>query len=142
MQDLVELSGPLLAATYSTDLAAGDAGDVERELAAIAAPDLETRFIAPDGTSNIDTGIEGFLRLWADWSAAFEHFSVEASRPPVAGATTLVNFVRQTGRLPGSDAPITSEGAAAWFFRDGRLARIEFHLRPEDALASAGLEAP
>lgn len=140
MPDLVELARPLLRATYESDLAAdGAAEGVERELRALVAPGFETCMVLPTGQRNCLRGVEGFLELWGDWAGTFERFEMEEARPPAVGDGVLVNFVRQRGWLPESDVPIESEGSAAWFFEGERLARIEFHLRPEDALTAAGL---
>src|SRR4051794_29085864 len=115
------------------------AGEVREALEAIADQAFETCMVVPPSERHCRRGADGFLGLWTEWTGTFDVFVMEEAAPPVEGRDVLVNFARQRARLAGSHAEVTSAGAAAWFFARGRLERIEFHLRGEDALAAAGL---
>jgi hypothetical protein len=116
-----------------------EASTVARVLREVAHPDLETVMIEPVAGPNSRSGIDGFLSLWAEWTAAFEHFTVEQTEEPMVNGDVVVNFSRQRGTLPGSAAEVTADGYATWFFDAGRLARIEFHLSRDAAMRAAGI---
>jgi hypothetical protein len=114
----------------------GTIGDALRE---VAHDDLVTVAILPDGAVNSEAvGRDGFIAIWRDWTSSFERFELEPIEEPVVRGEAMVNIVRQTGWIAGN--PIPAEGTAAWFFRDGKLARIEFHLSRERALRAIGVE--
>jgi ketosteroid isomerase-like protein len=129
---------------HEVDLVAMLADDPEtspigRAIREIAHPDLETVMVAPAGDPAIRNGVAGYVALWTDWVGAFDRFVLEEVDEPQVNGEVVVNFVRQRGKLAGSEAEVTADGAGVWFFRDGRLARIEFHLDREAALRAAGL---
>jgi ketosteroid isomerase-like protein len=134
----------MIEATSGIDLVAplqADPSDhpAVRALRQIADPAFETCMFDLAGTATCRHGLEGYVELWQQWMEAFDRFSYEQSDEPVADGDVVVNFVRQRGRIRGSDAEVTSDGAAVWFFRDGRLIRLEFHIDREAALRSAGI---
>ena len=121
------------------ELAKDDAGAIGAALREIAHEDLETVAILPDGAVNAEAvGRDGFIAIWRDWTGVFERFELEPLEEPRVNGDAMVNIVRQTGWIAGNEVP--AEGTAAWFFRDGKLARIEFHLSRERALRAIGLE--
>jgi hypothetical protein len=112
-----------------------------RTLAQIASPDLETAMLSGGaGIRDEFRGVDGFVEAWRGWLQPFESFVVEPEGEPFGTADTIVNYAHQTGVLSGG-GEVTAKGAAVWFFRDGCLARIEFHLDREEALRAAGLAA-
>ncbi len=121
------------------ELAKEAGGAIGAALDQIAHDDLQTLAILPDGQVNAEaTGRDGFIAIWRDWTSSFERFELEPLEEPVVRGEAMVNIVRQTGWIAGN--PIPAEGTAAWFFRDGKLARIEFHLSRERALRAIGVE--
>ena len=134
----------MTGAFHDVDLVAMLADDPEaspigRAIREIAHPDLETVMVAPAGEPTLRKGVAGYLALWTDWVRAYDRFVLEEVDEPRVNGDVVVNFVRQRGRLAGSEAEVTADGAGVWFFREGRLARIEFHLDREAALRAAGL---
>ena len=80
-------------------------------------------------------GREGLLAAWADWLDAFDRVRLEIEEVEEVGENVLT-FVTQIGTTRhGAEVPQPS--AAVWKFRDGELVRIEFHLYPKLARASA-----
>ncbi|MDX6642347.1 MAG: hypothetical protein QOD76_309 [Solirubrobacteraceae bacterium] len=134
----------MIDAFHDVDLVAMLADDpaespIGRAIREIAHPDLETVMVAPAGEPTTRNGVAGYVALWTDWVRAFDRFVLEAVDEPRVAGDVVVNFVRQRGKLAGSEAEVTAEGAAVWFFTEGRLARIEFHLDREAALRAAGM---
>ncbi len=95
--------------------------------------------VAPGGWAAERSGAAGYADGWNDWLAPFESFRVEFEEL-VEGPDGIVQFVRQIGTPRGSAAEIENVGAGVFKFRQGRIARLEFHLSRDDALASAGLD--
>jgi ketosteroid isomerase-like protein len=105
----------------------------------VAWPDFTISMVAPGGWSAERVGTAGYADSWNDWLAPFASFRVEFE-DVLEGPDGVVQFVRQIGLLAGSQAPLENAGAAVFKFREGRIARIEFHLDRGDALRSAGLD--
>jgi ketosteroid isomerase-like protein len=110
-------------------------------LAELTDRDFEVVMIGPDYLpQRLETsGPDGFREAWLDWTSPFESFSVEVEEVLDAG-DKVVSLVRQRGRTRTGGVEIQSEAAAVWTVRDGRLARVEFHLDRAQAMRSAGLE--
>ena len=109
------------------------------ELAPIAAPDIEILMVGPGGFSGSFNGVDGFLDAWADWLEPFSSYRMELDPEVRRGADVAVFFARQVAIPKGSASPVTNDAAAVAFFRDGKVARIEFHLDRAAALRSGGL---
>jgi ketosteroid isomerase-like protein len=77
-------------------------------------------------------GIEGMRAAWSDWLEAFERVRFQIGSVEEVGEN-VVTLARQVG-LSRHGVEIEQPSAAVWKFRDGRLARVEFHL---DAAAAA-----
>jgi ketosteroid isomerase-like protein len=115
---------------------------IEAALREVADPDVECVMVGPDPRFAIEArGIEGFLESWRDWLSPFEHWRLELD-DVIESGDRVVTLIRQFGTPKGSTAEVENAGAAVWFIRDGRLARVEFHLDREVALRSAGLAEP
>ena len=113
--------------------------EIERALREVAHPDVECVMVGPDPTFATEArGIEGFVEAWTDWLSPFEHWRIEPDEVVESG-DRVVTLVRQFGTPKGSTAEVENAGGAVWFMRDGRLARVEFHLDRELAMRSAGL---
>jgi ketosteroid isomerase-like protein len=109
-------------------------------LAEIAADDLETVMVASEGglTSEFH-GRSGFEQAWADWLSPFDAYSSSLEEILEAPGDRLLVITRQRATPKGTTAAIESRAAAVLQFRDGRLARVEFHLDPAAARRAAGL---
>jgi len=105
----------------------------------LAWPGYEVAMVTADGWVTERAGDEGHAESWRDWLAPFDSFRIEFEEL-AEGPDGVVQMVRQVGVPHGSSAEIVAPGAAVFKFRDGRIARIEFHLSRERALRSAGLE--
>ena len=80
-------------------------------------------------------GREGLQATWADWLDTFTRVRLEMEAVEEVG-DNVITFVNQIGTTRhGVD--VAQPSAAVWKFRDGRLARIEFHLDPVLARESA-----
>jgi hypothetical protein len=111
-----------------------------RRLAEIAAPDLEIAMVGPGGFTGSFSGIEGFQEAWRDWLEPFSSYTVERDPDFRRSDDAVIFFGRQVVVPKGSDSPIETEAASVFFFRDGKVRRMEFHLEPDSALRAAGLE--
>jgi ketosteroid isomerase-like protein len=109
-------------------------------LRGIAAEDLEVSMIGPGGFAGTFTGIDGFESAWRDWLAPFATYRIEREEDYLLEEDVAVFFARQFGTPKGSSAPMENDGASVFFFRDGKVIRIEFHLERASALRSAGLD--
>jgi ketosteroid isomerase-like protein len=78
-------------------------------------------------------GIDGVLQMYADWTADFEQFEMEAVSFAEAGDRVIVEFLqRGTGRASG----VVVEGRF-WFvytIADGKIARQDVYASREQAL--------
>ena len=117
---------------------------VREALAETAEPEFEVAMVGPDyvPTQAEGVGADGFAAVWSDWASAFASFRIEIEDVIDAGEK-VVSLVRLHGRTRTDQVPIEKEAAAVWTVRNGRLARVEFHLDREVALRAAGLsESP
>jgi ketosteroid isomerase-like protein len=69
------------------------------------------------------SGLDRANAVLHDWTATFDDFRVEADRFLDAGEDRLVVFVRNTGRLKESGAPIENRFVHVWTIRDGKGVR-------------------
>jgi ketosteroid isomerase-like protein len=105
----------------------------------VAHPDVECVMVGPDPRFATEArGIEGFVEAWSDWLSPFDRWRLELE-DVIEFGDRVVTLIRQFGTPKGSTAEVENAGAAVWFLRDGRLARVEFHLDREMAMRSAGL---
>jgi ketosteroid isomerase-like protein len=113
---------------------------LESGLREVAHPDLECVMVGPDTHfATKSRGIQGFIDSWFDWLSPFERWRLEVE-DVIESGDRLVTVIRQFATPKDSNAEVENAGAAVWFIRDGRLARVEFHLNREAAFHAAGLE--
>jgi len=107
----------------------------------LAEPDFEVAMMGPDylPAAAEATGPDGFTAVWTDWASAFASFRIEVEDMIDAGEK-VVSLVRLVARTRTGDVPIEETAAAVWTVRNGKLARVEFHLDRELALRSAGVD--
>jgi ketosteroid isomerase-like protein len=72
-----------------------------------------------------------WLSGWQDWRCEAEEF--------VTGGDRVVALCRYRGAGKTSGVEVDTEGAHAWWFRDGEVIRLEIFTSRERALAAAGL---
>jgi ketosteroid isomerase-like protein len=91
-----------------------------------------------NGDSTFSTefqGRDGLLSTWSDWLETFTNVTLEMEAVEEIGDNVLT-LVKQIGTTRhGVD--VEQPSAAVWKFRDGRLARVEFHLDRDRARESA-----
>ena len=144
MGSAFEALAPLLAAfpTAESPLTPDDAAGIARLTSAIervAASDLEGAMVGPDPSFRTDFhGAAGLIERWTDWLSPYQSFRMEIEEL-IESDDVLVTSVRQLGTMTAGGPEVEAESAAVWWVRDGRLARVEFHLDREAALRSAGL---
>lgn len=105
----------------------------------VAIDDLECKMAARGGLQADRKGAGGFIAAWEDWKSPFEDVWIEVEDVIEVRPDCIVDFVRMQGRSSRGGAEVASEGGAAWFFEEGRLARVEFHLDREQLRKTAGL---
>jgi ketosteroid isomerase-like protein len=112
----------------------------EATLRDLVAPELEVAFIGPDPLfRNTYDGVEGFMQGWSDWLEAFTSFRLELEYLIESGEV-VVTMVRQFATPAGTSTEIETEGGAAWWFQQGQVRRVEFHLDREQALEAAEID--
>jgi len=112
-------------------------------LAAVAKPDLECVMLAPDyvgpGGRLSYSGPDGFVQAWREWIEAYEHYTIEIEEIVEGTEGRVLILARQHGTTRTGGVEISELAGAVWTVRDGKLARMEFHLDPEAARRAAGL---
>jgi ketosteroid isomerase-like protein len=146
MGTALEALTPLLTAfpTAEAPLTPGDSRAINRLTSAmerLADPALEGAMVGPDTSFRIEFhGAQGLVDSWVDWLSPYESFRMDIE-DVIELEDIVVTHVRQFGIPAGGGPELEAEGAAVWWLRDGRLARVEFHLDREAALRAAGVSA-
>jgi ketosteroid isomerase-like protein len=144
MGSALETLTPMFLAfpTGESPLAPDNAPGIARLTTAIediAVPDLMCVMIGPDPAFRTEyQGVEGLIEGWTDWLSPYESFRMEIE-DVIEAADAVVTIVRQFGTPTGGGPELEAQSAAVWWMRDGRLARVEFHLDRQLALRAAGL---
>lgn len=142
-----ELVGTLLVLFPTEQEIAGELGDGGREaelrdaLARYATEDFVTEMVADSSFRAEFRGPDGFLEAWRDWLEAFESFRIDLDETVEFG-DTLLTLVTLTGVPRGGATELVNSNAAVWFVRDGKLARVEFHMDRGMARRSAEAGLP
>ena len=127
-----------LSSVFSDSETEIDAALVERMIEALRPLTAEDVVMVMRGSDDAFVGTyEGFDGLregWADWLESFDRIRFEIEAVDVVGDNVLT-LGRQIGTTQGVD--LEQPSAAVWKFREGLIARIEFHLDRAQAVASA-----
>jgi len=107
----------------------------------LADADFVTEMVADSSFRTERRGTDGFIEAWDDWLEAFETFRVDLDDTIEVGET-LLTLVTLRGVPKGGSAELVNSNAAVWFVRDGKLARVEFHMDRELARLSADAGLP
>lgn len=131
---LIEALGGIFA-EGETDV---DEAAIERMVVALeplTAPEFSGVMSAMGTVERGFEGTAGLQELWGDWLGTFERVRFEIVGVEQIGEN-VVTIARQVGTTRhGVD--VEQPSAAVWKFREGLLARVEFHLDRDAALASA-----
>jgi ketosteroid isomerase-like protein len=129
-----------VAGAFDADEIEMSADVVERMIDAllpIAADDVVMVMQGPDDAFVAQyQGPEGIRDGWSDWLGAFERLRFELEELTEVGENVLM-LGKQIGVTRHGGVEIEDPSAVVWKFRDGLLTRVEFHLDPEKAAASA-----
>jgi len=82
-------------------------------------------------------GLEGWARAWIDWIEPYSSYTAETEAVEERSDAVLF-LVRQRGVTRHDGVEIDTASGSIWRFRDGKLARTEFYLDREAALAAFG----
>jgi hypothetical protein len=94
------------------------------------------------GVSQVERrGIEGLRAAWLDWLAPWESYHAHIEELIDADDKVIV-LSRDLGRRPDLDQPVELVGTAVYTLRDGKLTRIEYFTRRDEAFEVAGLPRP
>jgi ketosteroid isomerase-like protein len=111
-------------------------------LAEISERDFEVRMFAPSnlgGAAFEGSGPDGFRSVWQEWSGVFGSFRIELKQR-FESDDDVVDVVRLIATTETGGPPIEQGGAAVWRIRNGKLARAEFYLDPDDGIRAVGLD--
>jgi ketosteroid isomerase-like protein len=84
-------------------------------------------------------GIAGLIEGWRDWLEPYASYELELEEL-IDGGEKVVSFVHVKAITARDRVPIEHRPAAVWTVRDSKIARAEFHLERDQALAAAGLD--
>jgi ketosteroid isomerase-like protein len=113
--------------------------DFEQSVGRFCHEDFETAMVSGgSGLRNEYRGADGFVSAWRDWVQPFESFRIVIGHEMEATEDALLGLAQQTGVLSGG-GEVRSDAAAVMFFRDGLLARVEFHMDRAEARRAAGM---
>jgi ketosteroid isomerase-like protein len=141
MSDALEVAA-VLGAAFPTvkSIAAMERGTEElAALERVSWPDFVVAMVGESPSVRIEfKGIDGLVEAWRDWLGPFESYRIEIQDFEDAGDRALI-LVRQIAQPRGTEAEIERPSAAVVWTRDGKLARVEFHMSRDVARRAAEL---
>jgi ketosteroid isomerase-like protein len=87
-------------------------------------------------------GLDAFRRFFAEWTGAYEDWTLELGEIAARGADRVFSVFFQAGRLHGSEAKVELRYAQISEERDGMWVRLTTYGDIDEARAAAGLAAP
>jgi uncharacterized protein len=90
----------------------------------------------PDAATH--RGLEAIRGYFAQWTEMFEVLEFRTEELIDAGDKVFAWF-RFSGKGISSGAPVETEQAQIWSFRDGKVVRVEEYFDRDEALKAAGL---
>jgi uncharacterized protein len=84
-------------------------------------------------------GREQVREMARQWMETFEEFRVEPERYLDAGVENVVAYVRDSGRVRGTDTEIDAHLIHVWTLDDGKVVRWQLFTDEGPALEAAGL---
>ena len=91
----------------------------------------------PEGA--VVRGREQVREMARQWMETFEEFRVEPERYLDAGAENVVVYVRDSGRVRGTDTEIDTHLVHVWTLNHGKVVRCQLFTDEGPALEAAGL---
>jgi uncharacterized protein len=106
-----------------------------------AHPDMEA--VLPPYWPDASTvrGVGLIQEVARQWVETFESFEVDPERFLDAGPDRVIAYVRDRGRIKGSDAEIDTRFVHLWTLKEGKIVRWEVFADEGQALEAAGLSA-
>jgi ketosteroid isomerase-like protein len=103
--------------------------------------DCEIVTVGVPGYEGTHVGMEGMRATWLEWLAPWESYRATVEEAVDLGDRVLLLY-RTFGRLGPGAPEVPAEFASVWTFRDGKIARVEFHATSRaEARKAFGLEA-
>jgi ketosteroid isomerase-like protein len=90
----------------------------------------------PDAATH--RGLEAIRGYFAQWTGMFEDIDFRAEELIDAGDKVFA-WIRFSGKGVASGAPVETEQAQVWTFRDGKVVRVEEYFDRAEGLEAAGL---
>jgi ketosteroid isomerase-like protein len=100
--------------------------------------DAEWMAAREDPDAAIHRGLEAIRGFFAQWTGMFEDIDFRAEELIDAGDKVFA-WIRFSGKGITSGAPVETEQAQIWTFRDGKVVRVEEYFDRAEALEAAGL---
>jgi ketosteroid isomerase-like protein len=85
-------------------------------------------------------GIDGFMRFFGEWIAAYDDWTQEVEEIVDAGGSQVVGITRQRGRPRNSSSWVDLQAAFVYTIEDGVLVRVDVYGTRAEALKAVGLE--
>lgn len=108
---------------------------VRGSMAADVVVEFHGDFQLPEGTRY--EGLEGYLRFFRGWLAAFDDYRMEDGAYEQIGESVVVDIVH-LGRGRGSGLPVEFKQAQRWVVRDGVVVEVHIYESRAEALADTG----
>jgi ketosteroid isomerase-like protein len=83
-------------------------------------------------------GMEGLTRLVEEWTQNFDDYAWEVSRA-IEDGDRVVILAAHGGRTKGDAVAVRQPVGAIWWVREGRVIRMDYFLRWQEAIDAAGL---
>jgi ketosteroid isomerase-like protein len=91
------------------------------------------------GQGGLYRGHEGLRRWFREWSEGLDHIEYEAEELIAAGDDRVISEAYMRGRGRASGIEVGATIYAVWTFREGKVVRVVWFSRREEALEAAGL---
>jgi ketosteroid isomerase-like protein len=115
-----------------------DAG-LEEAVIEFMHPDVEVVPALEGPEGSIIRGRDGVREFARRWMTTFEDFQVEPERFVDSGGDMVVVYVRDRGRIQGSDAEIDARLLHVWTLPGRKIVRWQLFTEERQALEAAGL---
>jgi ketosteroid isomerase-like protein len=115
-----------------------DAG-LEEAVIEFRHPDVEVVPALEGPEGSIIRGRDGVREFARRWMTTFEDFQVEPERFVDSGGDMVVVYVRDRGRIQGSDAEIDARLLHVWTLTGRKIVRWQLFTEERQALEAAGL---
>jgi ketosteroid isomerase-like protein len=101
-------------------------------------PDVEMHEWPEGPDSRVYHGMDGILQAREEWAKAWEYIRAEPRRFVESGNQVFIH-IRNIGKGRGSAIELDLDGFAVYTLRESKVAKVQFFMDREAALAAAGL---